>query len=526
MKPRLAILVVVCTIGGVLGAGTQMASANSPIVVTTMADVVNASDGVVSLREAVTKANNDAGADTIVLSGPPSEYDLTTCDGSYLEEDANASGDLDVTDPAGLSIGSNTVIAQACAPESEERVFEVAEGASLDLDHVNVTGGHGDADYNDGAVAILVGRNAHLTTASVLVSDNGRVAADLERGGIVGGMSGSTMVLSHSAVSHNQNATGVVSFGTASLVDSLVADNIAPKADAGGLYGTFDLTRTEVSDNQGEDFGGAFLMGDVMDSTIKGNRGIHAGGVIGHGTLTDTVIEDNHADLLGGAVTGTWDVLRSTIADNTAGIYAGGALMDGTIEDSTISGNQAPAGAGLVFRDVTLRRSTITGNIGRNGSGVLSYVSTPPETSDSHLVVEDSTIAGNLDGPGAPSAEPSEISFSPGGLTPSVGWNADLTATRSILGDGTLPVCVLRDGVVTLAGYNFVSDTSCDAAPGWGDIVDGGDPKLGPLQDNGGPTSTRLPQAGSAVRDRIPVSDPRCAGSDRARRRPSAGHRL
>ncbi|MGZ4716395.1 MAG: hypothetical protein ACXWCB_06800, partial [Acidimicrobiales bacterium] len=41
---------------------------NPTIAVTTTADVINGSDGVLSLREAVIEANADAGADTIELA--------------------------------------------------------------------------------------------------------------------------------------------------------------------------------------------------------------------------------------------------------------------------------------------------------------------------------------------------------------------------------------------------------------------------------------------------------------------------
>jgi hypothetical protein len=260
-------------VAGLLGIAPRAAWAKAPIVVTTMADVVNGSDSVLSLREAVTKANADAGADTIVLSGPPSEYDLTICDVTGADDDANLNGDLDVTDPAGLSIGAKTYVVQKCPAESEERVFEVAAGAALDLHELKVTGGHGATDYLNGGVAIGVGLGGRLSLDTVLVEGNGRVTADVNQGGIVVGSENSVLSITHSAVVGNQNATGVMSFGSASLVDSLVAENTAPKADAGGLYGNFDLTRTEVSDDVGENFGGGLVLGDVVDFDHQGQLG-------------------------------------------------------------------------------------------------------------------------------------------------------------------------------------------------------------------------------------------------------------
>ena len=63
----------------------------------------------------------------------------------------------------------------------------------------------------------------------------------------------------------------------------------------------------------------------------------------------------------------------------------------------------------------------------------------------------------------------------------------------------------------TSSGYNFISDTSClpggGAAPVSTDlIVPNGNPQLGSLAANGGPTPTLLPAPGSPLLDAIPVS--------------------
>src|SRR5262245_4419002 len=76
-------------------------------LVTTVADVVNPSDGKVSLREAVSRANATAEADTIVLQ--PGVYKIAL---AGANEDANASGDFDVKGPLTVvgQSASNTVI--------------------------------------------------------------------------------------------------------------------------------------------------------------------------------------------------------------------------------------------------------------------------------------------------------------------------------------------------------------------------------------------------------------------------------
>src|SRR5262245_35130007 len=68
-------------------------AAPSCLIVDTTVDVVDANDAVNSLREAITCANLSPGADTINV--PAGTYTLTI---TGSDEDANATGDLDVTD--------------------------------------------------------------------------------------------------------------------------------------------------------------------------------------------------------------------------------------------------------------------------------------------------------------------------------------------------------------------------------------------------------------------------------------------
>src|SRR4051794_39010198 len=67
------------------------------IVVTTFADVVNPTDGQVSLREAVSRANATPAPDTIVL-----QRGVYRIGRAGAAEDANATGDFDVTSPLTL----------------------------------------------------------------------------------------------------------------------------------------------------------------------------------------------------------------------------------------------------------------------------------------------------------------------------------------------------------------------------------------------------------------------------------------
>src|SRR5262249_5731797 len=54
-------------------------------------------------------------------------------------------------------------------------------------------------------------------------------------------------------------------------------------------------------------------------------------------------------------------------------------------------------------------------------------------------------------------------------------------------------------------GYNFSDDASCGFTTGT-DKATAGDPQLGALADNGGPTLTRSPQTGSRLIAALPVA--------------------
>jgi hypothetical protein len=62
----------------------------------------------------------------------------------------------------------------------------------------------------------------------------------------------------------------------------------------------------------------------------------------------------------------------------------------------------------------------------------------------------------------------------------------------------------------TSQGSNWDDDGTCGFGAGTGDHSNGGNPQLGALADNGGPTQTMLPQAASPLIDAIPVAS--CSG--------------
>ncbi|MGH8984891.1 MAG: choice-of-anchor Q domain-containing protein [Acidimicrobiia bacterium] len=216
-------------------------------------------------------------------------------------------------------------------------------------------------------------------------------------------------------------------------------------------------------------------------------------------TVTNSTISDNTAGGNGGGIaqtTGTITVTNSTISGNDAALNGGGIAQTSgtvTVTNSTISGNDGELNGGGIAQTsgtVTVTNSTISGNTaGLNGGGIaqtggsvtLVYVT---------LVQNGATLGNNINGPGS-----------------------DLSSFGSVvaLAQAGAPNCG-NLGSTTSNGFNFSDDATCGFTAGT-DRQDAGDPGLGALADNGGPTPTQLPQTGSPLIDAIPATSCQADGA-------------
>ena len=124
------------------------------IVVNTTEDVVDDTDGLTSLREAIIKANNTPGDDTIKLIAGET-YNLTI---SGADEDDAATGDLDVVESGGkitvISDGDQQAVINA--GDLEDPIFHVPEGGVLDLNNIGLNGDETSDDIvGRGKVALI-----------------------------------------------------------------------------------------------------------------------------------------------------------------------------------------------------------------------------------------------------------------------------------------------------------------------------------------------------------------------------------
>jgi CSLREA domain-containing protein len=206
--------------------------------------------------------------------------------------------------------------------------------------------------------------------------------------------------------------------------------------------------------------GGAFNNGgtlNVTNSTFSGNSAASDGGAI-YNTVNSTL-----------------NVTNSTFSGNSASCCAGGGIENNatmTVTDSTFTANVSVNGGGIAnYSHLTVSNSTFGANNAFNGGAIFN---------DGPLTVANSTFSAN----GASNSGGAIYQSGFGGTTLRNTIVANSTSGGNCAGG-------IGDG-----GHNLrwpSSDTTCVGAFG--------DPKLGPLTNNGGSTQTLALLAGSAAID-------------------------
>jgi CSLREA domain-containing protein len=200
--------------------------------------------------------------------------------------------------------------------------------------------------------------------------------------------------------------------------------------------------------------------------TLTRGNATDGGAVLSRGTLTLVVctVKDNTASGDGGGIAaGELNIDRSTFSGNVAargGGIARVALGLHTIFNSTVSGNSATGrggawGCGEQGGDLTVLNSTLTGNSAADGADAIDFSCSRPA-----LTLVNTIIAGN--------------------------------------GENLSPDCFTGNGTVTTS-HVLAGDDSCTRG-GPGDLPSTA-ALLGPLANNGSPTDTHLPGAGSPALD-------------------------
>ncbi len=306
-----------------------------------------------------------------------------------------------------------------------------------------------------------------------------------------------------------------------------------PGAGIAAINSDVTLTNSTVSGNTSASRGGGiasyyYAPGGLVASrdgkpvvhrnVVRASQGTSApeGGVISRLTLVGSTVSGNTGSTRAGGIfvaQGQLDMVDSTVSGNqlnaTASYGAGGIYLakyaDATISSSTISGNTANGGSSYAYMTggiyqygaaLSMSNCTVSGN---NASGTsllagglsMSYFSGYGLNT---LDVSNSTIVGNSVGGGAP--------YSTGGLLLG-GFSTGSAALQNTIISGNTggddANLYAYSGSAT-AQYSLMGSNQSGSYSGNGNVFND-NPGLGALANNGGPTMTMAPQAGSPVID-------------------------
>ena len=431
----------------------------------TVANKNDSGDG--SLRAAIAAANAAAGADTISFGAGVGNPILLK---SALP---TLSGALTINGPGvtNLSVARDST--------AQFRIFTTATGSTVTIAGLSISGGD---------VSALEGDNGEGTGGNIL--NNG------------------TLTIRECIVSRGKASFGggvLNNFGgTLNIISSTITANDSTEDGTGGgvgSAGTLNITNSGITNNDAADDGGGIFQATgpmtIENSTISGNECVSGGGAIVTGgsdqadptlvtRISNSVISNNKSFNSAGGIDssdGSMTITNSTFTGNTAGRSdvsrgSGGAIANRratiTITGSTFSGNSADNGGAISNSTgaLTITNSTLSGNSANAGGAIGG--------GDGAITIASSTITLNQSGVGA-------------------GIFGRARLSNSIISGNVGPDL---QGASTSGGYNIVGNTLDGATfTATGDRTGITDPKLGPLANNGGPTFTHLPQAGSPAID-------------------------
>ena len=496
--------------------------------------------GNCTLRAAVIETNALPGANEIQLPG--GDYQLLI---AGINEDASATGDLDVTDDLlveGLGNRSDVRILgegsgqadPASVAAAVDRVLDIIGGSSFTLRHATVANGVG-ADGTSGGGIRSVG-TLEIDDVELLNNSSNRVGGAVDSTGSLtlrdslvqnndayygsaGVSSGPTTLVERTTFDLNghgdlQDGGALSAGGQVTIRDSVVTGNIADDGGAMILGGDVLIERTSFDGNCADVGGGiVFADGDLQVRDSRFTRNCDAAllvGLFGTGQssveVRGTAFEDNSGSQFPAILVyaGFLSLSRSTLRGNSpSGISNFGSAE---IIDSSIVANRARdgfIGGGVVNSgSMLILNSTISGNVAESDTGLGGRAG--GVYNNGQLRILFSTITENT-------AQGASTQSRAGGIEN----QGTLELGGSILARNWAdvgPDCIGQPGSIESSnGNNLVGiGDDCPGVAGPADIVGTSgapiDPILGPLADNGGLGWTHAVLSGSPAQGAIPDS--------------------
>ena len=440
-----------------------------------------------TLREAIASTNTQAlqGGCAMTGTGPLDSIDFALPASSTI---VLSEGELEITRTASITGPGATQL--SIDAQGNSRIFNIdGSGSDTDTTGTSISGltlTNGSASGQGGAVYV---RNTTGFTLSDSTISNSYSYSETVTGGGGGGIailysvsasiSGSTITSNNSSSTGNlAGAGGILIFGSnsASISGSTISNNTSSHDEE-------EFTRN---------LGGGVLIFGSSNSSISGS------------TISNNAVISTPEATSGGGIaiflSDSISISNSTISNNSSSQYGGGIsiyngiyimanLTNISIEGSTISTNVADGnggGGGIFLRGVaTILNSTISTNVADGNGGGLNMEGNGTR---SRVSIYGSTFNGNA-----------TINGSAGGIAFNTADNllrVNNNIVANSVGDdlrseGCRAYLELIPGNLTFS--NWIEDGSCTLTSRTGD------PMLGPLQDNGGPTLTHAPLPGSGV---------------------------
>jgi trimeric autotransporter adhesin len=339
------------------GAAAPSVAPSVPLAVFNVTKTADTNDGTCnadcSLREAISAANAAVGSHTINV--PAGTYTLTLANAGGINEDDNATGDLDINrDITLVGAGAASTIIQAGTTSTNgiDKVIAVNPFCTTTV-NASISG-----------VTIRFGRN---TTPINLVT-----FAHTGGGVDVCGVGTQSFTMTNVVVDQN---TATLAYGGGVNMDSIVPTT-----------GNFSITNTTISNNRTIAAPGGFvatggglnLQGDahnvnITNSTISGNTsttdggGVHVshtnGGAI---TISGSTISGNTAGSRGGGIASNNQLASSLTINNDSAIVNN--VSQGTGGGTESRGGGISINSGVGTNTTTITEVTITGNQANTGS--------------------------------------------------------------------------------------------------------------------------------------------------------------
>jgi len=488
---------------------------------------------------------------------PPRVFHLTI---SGADEDAARTGDLDITRGDLTIIGATTNVV-IDATGLGDRVFQVFKYARLTLRNVSITGGtapgniYGSVKDGESGGAILNSGTLILVNCVIVGNSSGGGNLPMGNGGYTGGGDGggiynlgtltmnNCLLLRNSAGADGGSGGGLKNDGACFLTNCVISENQSGPdgGNGGGLFnsGKLVLNTCIISNNQtgqGSSEGQVYFAGKPAGLSAPGGNGA---GICNAGQMQMvfcTVAGNACGDGGEGGVSVFFSGVKAGSGGSGAGVYNTGRLTIGT---TTISGNTCgnggTGGSGAFYGVYMGALFPGSGGVGGAGGGIYNA---------GLLDLTSCTIALNQTGAGGYGGNAIEYSSSsglaalggPGGdgggilndasstnvvfcntlivqnlvnIGGNGGTNTDDYQTTTLIGNsGATGIGFDLAGDFTSQGFNLISigDDSTGFtnrlnADQVGTLANPIDPRLGPLQMNGGPTPTHALLPGSPALD-------------------------